>query len=166
MTDRFEMDWQRGLTSDYHVILPGQKGNAYPAMPRRVGYRDPETCQHDVCWITACHRAAATMAALYTQRWQIELFFKAIKQPPGLKTLLETSPNALMTPIGVVLITYLILAFLRCRAGLGISLQQRLRLIQINLLNCGTWIDLFELRPARCSRQSLVMSHITPAEWQ
>ncbi len=129
------MDWQCGLPSDHHVILPGQKGDAYPAVPRRVGYRDPETCQHDMFWITACHRAAATMAALYKQRWQIELFFKAIKQPLGLKTFLETSPNALMTPIGVVLITYLILAFLRCRAGLGISLQQRLRLIQINLLN-------------------------------
>jgi IS4 transposase len=88
-----------------------------------------------VCWITACHRPAAIVAALYKQRWQIELFFKAIKQPLGLKTFLETSPNAVMTPIGVVLITHLILAFLRCKAGLGISLQQRLRLIQINLLN-------------------------------
>ncbi len=135
MTERFEMDWQRGLTSDHHVVLPGQKGNAYPAVPRRVGYRDPGTCQHDVFWSTACHRAAATAAALDKQWWQLELCFKAIKQPLGLKTFLETSPNAIMPPIGVVLITYLILAFLRCEASLGISLQQRLRLIQINLFD-------------------------------
>jgi hypothetical protein len=44
VTVRFEVDWQHGPTSDHHVVLPGQKGNAYPAVPRRVGYRDPETC--------------------------------------------------------------------------------------------------------------------------
>jgi hypothetical protein len=63
---RFEMDWRQcSLTSDYHVVLLGQKGNAYPAVPRRVGHRGPDTCQDEVFWTTAFYRAAATVAALY-----------------------------------------------------------------------------------------------------
>lgn len=46
VTERFEGDWHRGVTSDQDVVLLGQKGNAYPAVLRRVGYRDPETGKH------------------------------------------------------------------------------------------------------------------------
>jgi hypothetical protein len=49
------VDWPHGLTSDRHVILRGQKAHAYPAVRRRVGYRDPETGHHDVFWTNAFH---------------------------------------------------------------------------------------------------------------
>lgn len=64
VTARLAVDWPRGLTSDHHVVLRGQQANAYPAGLRRVGYRDPETGQHDVFWTTACHLGAATVAAI------------------------------------------------------------------------------------------------------
>jgi hypothetical protein len=142
VTERFAVDWQRGLTSDQNVVLLGQKSHAYPAVLRRVGYRDPETGKHYVFWTTAFHLAAATIAAIYKQRWQIELFFKTIKQNLRIKTFLGTSENAVMTQIWVALITYLILAFLRFKAGLGISFQQLLRLLQINLFDQHNLVDL------------------------
>jgi Transposase DDE domain/Domain of unknown function (DUF4372) len=117
--ERFEVDWRRGLTSDHNVILLGQKAKAYPPELRRVGYRAPETGKQYVFWTNAFHLSAATVAAVYKQRWQIELFFKAIKQNLKIKTFLGTSENAVMTQIWVALITYLILAFLRFKAGLG-----------------------------------------------
>jgi putative transposase len=78
VTKRFEVDWQRGLTSDHNVVLLGQKGQTYLAVLRRIGYRDPATCKHYVCWTNAFHVTAATIAAIYKQWWQIELYFKAI----------------------------------------------------------------------------------------
>jgi Transposase DDE domain/Domain of unknown function (DUF4372) len=135
VTKRFEVDWQRGLTSDHNVVLLGQGGKTYPEVLRRVGYRDPATCKHYVFWTNAFHLAAATITAIYKQRWQIELFFKAIKQNLRIKTFLGTSENAVMTQVWVALITYLILAFLRFKAGWGLSFQQLLRLLQMNLFD-------------------------------
>lgn len=143
VTARVEVDWQRGLTSDHNVVLLGQKAKAYPAMLRRVGYRDPETGTHDVFWTNAFHLGAATMAAMYHQRWQIELFFKAMKHNLKIKTFLGTSENAVMSQIWVALVTYLILAFLKFKAGLGLSFQPCLRLLQINLFDRRKLIDLF-----------------------
>jgi hypothetical protein len=74
--------------------------------------------------------------------YNIELFFKTIKQNLKIKTFLGTSENAVMTQIWVALITYLMLAFWRFQAGLGISFQQMLRLLQINLFDRRTLIDL------------------------
>jgi len=68
VTARFEVDWQRGLTSDQNVVLQGQKAHAYPATLRRVGYRDPATGKHYVFWTNAFHLGAATIAAIYRQR--------------------------------------------------------------------------------------------------
>ncbi len=144
VTERFEVDWQHGLTSDRNVILRGQKAHAYPAVLRRVGYRDPETGHHYVFWTNAFHLGAATIAAIYQQRWQIELFFKAITQNLKIKTFLGTSENAVMTQIWVALMTSLILAFLRFKSALGISFQQMLRLLQINLFDRRNVVDLLK----------------------
>jgi IS4 transposase len=67
--------------------------------------------------------------------YNIELFFKAIQQNLRIKTFLGTSENAVMTQVWAALITYLILAFLRFKAGLGLSFQQLLRLLQLNLFD-------------------------------
>jgi Transposase DDE domain/Domain of unknown function (DUF4372) len=154
VTARFEVDWRQGLTSDQNVVLRGQKAHAYPAVLRRVGYRDPETGKHYVFWTNAFHLGAATIAAIYQQRWQIELFFKAIKQNLQIKTFFGTSENAVMTQIWVALITDLILAFLRYKAGLGISFQQMLRFLQINLFDRRNLLNLLnpQHRPAAGGR--------------
>ena len=142
VTARVTVDWQRGITSEHHVVLLGQKGTASPTMLRRVGYRHPETGKHYVFWTNAFHLAATTMAAIDKERWQIELFFKAIKQNLKLKTFLGTSENAVMTQIWVALITYLMRACWRFQAGLGLSFQPLLRLLQINLCDTRTLVDL------------------------
>ena len=158
VTARFTVDWQRGITSDHHVVLLGQKGTASPTMLRRVGYRHPETGKHYVFWTNAFHLAATTIAAIDKERWQIELFFKAIKQNLKIKTFLGTSENAVMTQIWVALITYLMRAFWRFQAGLGLSFQQLLRLLQINLFDTRTLVDLChpQQRPAPGGRRLCV----------
>jgi hypothetical protein len=139
---RLAIDGLRGVTADQHVVLQGPHGAADPETLRRVGYRDPDTGQHDVFWTNAFHLAAATMAAIDKERWQVELFLKVITQNLKLKTFLGTSENAVMTQFWVALITYLSLAFLRFKSGLGLSFQQLLRLLQINLFDRRNLVDL------------------------
>lgn len=142
VTARFAVNWLQGVTSDQNVVLRGKNGPAYPDALRRVGYRDPETGNHYVFWTNAFQLAATTIAAIYKARWQIELFFKTIKQNLKIKTFLGTSENAVMTQIWIALITYLMLAFLRFKSGLGLSFQQLLRLLQINLFDRRHLVDL------------------------
>jgi Domain of unknown function (DUF4372)/Transposase DDE domain len=70
---RFAVNRQQGVTTDHNVVLLGQKGTAYPTVLRRVGYRDPATGKHYVFWTNAFHLAAATIAAIYKERWPIEI---------------------------------------------------------------------------------------------
>lgn len=147
VTARVAVDWHRGLTADHNGLLRGQKAHASPAVLRRVGSRAPEPGTHDVLWTTAFQLRAVTVAALDQQRWQIARCFKALQQHLKLKTCVGTSENAVMTPIWVALITSLILAFLRFKAGLGISCQQLLRLLQINLFDRRHLLDLFNPQP-------------------
>jgi hypothetical protein len=134
VTARFTVNWLPGVTSDQHVVLRGKNGHTSPDALRRAGYRDPETGNHDVFWTTALHLAAATIAAIYQARGQIERFFKTITQNLQINTLLGTSEHAVMTHMWIALLTYLLWACLRFKSGVGLSCQQRLRLLHINLL--------------------------------
>jgi hypothetical protein len=142
VTARVAVDRLRGVTADQNVVLPGQHGSAYPEGLRRGGSRDLETGTHDGFWTTAFHRAAATMAARYTARGQVEWCLKTIKQNLQIKTFLGTSENAVMTQLWGALITYLMLAFLRFKSGVALSLQQRLRLLHMNLFDRRNLVDL------------------------
>lgn len=139
---RFAVNRSTGVTADHDVVLSGPKGQAYPARLRQVRYRDAATGKRDGFWTKAFHLAAPTIAAIYQQRWQVELFLKTIQQNLRSKTFLGTAENAVMTQVWVALITYLILAFLRFKAGLGISFQQMVRLLQINLFERRNLIEL------------------------
>ena len=77
--------------------------------------------------------SATTIAAIYKERWQIELFFKWIKQNLKIKSFIGTSKNAVLTQIWVAMCVYLILAFIKLRSKLSKSLQQMIRLLQMNL---------------------------------
>jgi putative transposase len=76
---------------------------------------------------------AKTSADIYKARWQIELFFKWIKQNLKIKSFVGTSKNAVMTQIWIALCIYLLLAFLKFQSKLQKSTQQILRLLQLNL---------------------------------
>jgi Domain of unknown function (DUF4372)/Transposase DDE domain len=144
---RFAVNRSTGVTADHEVVLSGPQGQAYPARLRQVRDRDAATGQRDVLWTNAFYVAAPTLAAIDQQRWPVERFLKTIQQNLRIKTFLGTSEHAVMTPVWVALITYLILAFLRFKAGLGISFQQMVRLLQMNLFERRNLLALCSLPP-------------------
>ena len=133
VTERRPVATNRGLTCDQTVHITGTKAQHCPIPLRRIGYRDPQTKKH-YCFLTNnFHLAAKTIADIYKARWQIELFFKWIKQNLKIKTFLGTSKNAVMTQIWIAMCVYLLLAYLKFASTLGHSFQQILRLLQLNL---------------------------------
>jgi len=123
----------KGLTSDQTIQLTGVKAKQCPIRLRRIGYRDAETGKHYVFLTNNFSLAAITIAQIYKTRWQIELFFKWIKQNLKIKTFLGTSKNAVMTQIWIAVCVYLLLAYIKFISQIGNSLQQMLRLLQLNL---------------------------------
>ena len=81
------------------------------------------------------HLPAQTIADIYKERWQIELFFKWVKQNLKIKTFLGTSANAVMTQVWVALCLYLILAFIRFISKTVRSMREILNWIRINLFS-------------------------------
>ena len=79
--------------------------------------------------------AAKTIADVYKARWQVELFFKWIKQNLKIKSFVGTSKNAVMTQIWIAMCVYLLIAFLKFQSALTKSMQQLLRLLQLNLFD-------------------------------
>ena len=111
---------------------------------RMVTYQDPETGKELTFVTNAHHLEAKTIAALYKERWQIELFFKWVKGNLKIKTFLGTSRNAVLTQIWIALIVYLLLVFLKFKSKIGLSMQQILRLLQLNLFERRNLINLFK----------------------
>lgn len=108
-------------------------GNQTPF--RLIHYISPED-QHEYHFITnATHLPAQTIADIYKERWQIELFFKWVKQNLKIKTFLGTSANAVMTQVWVALCLYLILAFIRFISKTVHSMREILNWIRINLFS-------------------------------
>lgn len=132
--ERRDVDKRSGLTSDQTIELTGVKPQklGLPLL-RRIGYRDSETGQHYEFLTNNFCLCAKTIAAIYKQRWQIELFFKWIKQNLKIKSFVGHSKNAILTQIWIALCTYFLLAYIKFVAKLGWSLQALLRLLQLNL---------------------------------
>ena len=136
----------RGVTSDQTIVLTGARGRkACPRPLRRIGYRDADTGAHYVFLTNNFHLAARTIADIYKARWRIELFFKWIKQNLRVKSFVGTSRNAVMTQIWIAMCVYLLLAYIKFVNRLGWSLQQILRLLQLNLFDRRALMDI--LRP-------------------
>ena len=134
VVSRREVLKNKGLTSDQIIEFTGlQTAKKCPVQLRRIGYRDTETGKHYVFLTNNFKLAARTIADIYKARWQVELFFKWIKQNLKIKSFVGTSKNAVMTKIWIALCIYLLLAFLRFQSKLKKSMQQRLRLLQLNL---------------------------------
>ena len=133
-TESRQVDRLIGLTCDQTVELTGVKPRKIGLEAvRRIGYRDPETGQKYVYLTNNFRLSAKTIVAMYKERWQIELFFKWIKQNLNIKTFLGTSKNAILTQIWIALCAFLMLAYLRFLSRTTLSLQKILRLLQLNL---------------------------------
>ncbi len=124
----------KGLICDQTIEFTGtQTAKLCPVPLRRIAYRDAQTGKRYVFLTNNFKLSAKTIADIYKARWQVELFFKWIKQNLKIKSFVGTSKNAVMTQIWIALCVYLLLAFLKFQAGLKKSTQQILRLLQLNL---------------------------------
>jgi len=154
--ERHEADRSKGITSDQLILLTGTKAKECPIILRRIGYRDPDTGKHYVFFTNIRHLVAKTICDIYHDRWQIELFFKWIKQNLKIKTFFGTSRNAVLTQVWIALIAVLLLAFYKFKAQLGQTLTQILKLLQLNLFSRRNLWELFNALPSIQNGQGCV----------
>ncbi len=126
----------------------------YPERLRRISFRDDLQGRTLVFLTNNFTLSAETIAALYKARWEIELFFKWIKQNLRVKTFYGTSPNAVKTQIWIAMVVYLVLAILKQRYRLETSLSKSLHFLEVNLFAQKPLISIFQSN-ARASRQGL-----------
>jgi hypothetical protein len=129
------------ILADQVIRLSSPHGQAaYPSPLRRVRYRDPETGKEYVFLTNRLDLSALEIAALYRHRWQIELFFKWIKQHLKIKTFYGTSKNAVLIQVWTALIAYVLLFWARLRSTVGWGLLELTRLVQTMLMErCRLW---------------------------
>ncbi len=116
-----------------HHPIQKNKGLKCPIPLRRIVYRDQETGKQYIFLTNHFKLAARTIDDVYKARWQVELFFKWIKQNLKIKSFVGTSKNAVMTQIWIALCVYLLVAFIKFQSKIQISMKQILRLLQLNL---------------------------------
>lgn len=128
------VDKSAGLLLDQTVVLVGFYAlRNFPAALRRIGYRDPLTGKKLVFLTNNFTVSALTIAHLYRCRWQIELFFKWIKQHLRIKTFYGTSDNAVRTQVWIAIAVYVLVALLRKRLRLSLSLHAMLQILSLTL---------------------------------
>jgi hypothetical protein len=140
------VDKSTGVRSDQTVILTSfESASAYPDALRRVSYIDKETRKRLKFLTNNFVLPAFTIAQIYKCRWQVELFFKWIKQHLRIKAFYGTSENAVKTQIWIAVSIYVLVAIVRKRLGLAASLYQTLQILSVTL---------FEKTPILCALQA------------
>jgi Transposase DDE domain/Domain of unknown function (DUF4372) len=128
------VDKTTGLRFDQTVVLTGFYARRdYPDALRRIGFRDPASGKTLVFLTNNFTEPALTIAQLYHCRWQIELFFKWIKQHLRIKAFYGTSENAVRTQVWIAIAVYLLVAILKKRLHLGLSLYTILQILSLTL---------------------------------
>ena len=128
------VDPATGVRSDQTVILTSiNSASAYPEALRKVSFVEAETGKRLVFLTNNFSLPAATVAAIYKQRWQVELFFKWIKQHLRIKAFYGTSENAGKTQIWIAVSVYVLVAIVRKRLELKASLYQILQVLSLTL---------------------------------
>jgi transposase len=123
-----------GLRCDQTVVLTVRSTRAvYPDALRRIAYRDPETGKSLVFLTNNFVLPALSITRLYKTRWQIELFFKWIKQHLRIKAFYGTSENAVKTQIWIAVCVYVLIAIIKKRLALQQSLYTILQILSIGL---------------------------------
>jgi hypothetical protein len=128
------VDKTTGVRSDHTVILTAiNSAKAYPEVLRRTSYLDVETRKRFKFLTNNFTLPALTIALIYKSRWQVELFFKWIKQHLRIKAFYGTSENAVKTQIWIAVSVYVLVAIVRKRLGLEASLYQILQILSVTL---------------------------------
>jgi hypothetical protein len=128
------VDRSTGLISDQTIALNGHyAAKRYPAHFRRIRFRDPETSKVLVFLTNQFTLPALTICALYKCRWQVELFFKWIKQHLRIKRFYGTSENAVRTQIWIAISVYVLVAIIKKQLKLDSSLHTLLQILSLTL---------------------------------
>ena len=134
---------KKGIVSDCQIKLTGQESkDNYPKTLRLVTYVDQETGEEHQFFTNNFKLAARTIADLYKSRWNIEIFFKWIKQNLKIKSFLGTSKNAVMTQIWAAMIYYLLLSFFKFQTKCRHSLHELTRIVGEILLDTINLIEI------------------------
>jgi Transposase DDE domain/Domain of unknown function (DUF4372) len=144
VVEKREVPQRRGVLRDEVVFFYKLAQAGQDAYFRRIEFYDEERDRVLVFLTNHLELAAATVAAVYKERWQIELFFRALKQSLRVKTFVGTSANALKTQLWTALIAMLLVKYLQLRSTFGWSLSNLVALLRQQLFvyrDLWTWID-------------------------
>jgi hypothetical protein len=138
------VDKDSGLICDQTIRLSGiYTSKDYPENLRRIKYFDSETGKTFVFLTNNKTLSALTVTELYRYRWQVELFFKWIKQNLRIKAFYGTSENAVKTQIRIAVSVYVTVAIIKKRMNLDISLYTMLQILSITVFNKTILLQLF-----------------------
>ena len=127
-------DRASGIIADQTIALDGHYSRRhYPEHLRRIRFKDADTGKTLVFLTNQFALPAATICALYKSRWQVELFFKWIKQHLRIKAFFGTSPNAVKTQIWIAISIYVLVAIVRKELMLAASLYQILQVTSVTI---------------------------------
>ena len=139
------VDKSTGVRSDQTVILTAiDSAKGYPDPLRRVTYWDAETNKRLKFLTNNFVLPALTITRIYKLRWQVELFFKWIKQHLRIKSFYGTSENAVKTQIWIAVSVYVLVAIVRKRLGLEASLYQILQILSVTLFEKAPILQAFQ----------------------
>lgn len=145
VVERRKTDHLNNIYSDQIIELKGfYSKQKYPKRLRRIRSRDPKTGKIIVLLTNNFTWSAKTIAQIYKERWQIELFFKSIKQQLQVKSFVGTSKNALLSQLWVALIAYLLLFYLKFKSRFAWSLYTLCCILPANLFairNLWDWLN-------------------------
>jgi len=151
------VDESTGVRSDQVVWLTLLKSvEHYPDRFRRVSYRDPQTGKALIFLTNNFDLPPLTIAQLYKSRWQVELFFKWVKQNLRIKHFFGTSDNAVKTQVWIAICVYVLVAIVRKELGLELSLSQILQVLSVNVFE---QVPLSELVAKSASQNEMFDSH-------
>jgi len=127
-------DRSAGIICDQRIALDGfYVSQEYPEQLRRIKYKDPDTGKTLVFLTNNTALPALTIAALYKSRWQVELFFKWIKQHLRIKRFIGNSENAVKTQIWCAVATYVLIAIVKKELQLNASLYSLLQILSVSV---------------------------------
>lgn len=144
------VDRTTGIICDQTIVLTvRQTARKYPARLRRVRYRDPESGKTLIFLTNNFQLPPRTIADLYRCRWQIELFFKWIKQHLRIKRFFGNTENAVKTQIWIAVCVYVLIAIVRKRLALDASLYTILQMVSVTAFEKMPLDQLLNISPRR-----------------
>jgi hypothetical protein len=138
------VDRSAGLICDQHVELTiAHSQQRYPERLRRIRFKDPDTGKTLVFLTNHFELPALSICALYKSRWQVELFFKWIKQHLRIKRFFGTSENAVKSQVWIAVAVYVLVAIIRKRLQLPLSLHAMLQILSVTPFEKAPLFQLF-----------------------